>query len=184
MKASCALLLVVSLAVVRAGAEGPDVLRPMDAATAAACDLGRTSSAAFRDLVATFDPGAVVVHVVSGDTRVFGTTGMTSLSGAVGRWRYVRITLDPDLPLDQRTAVLAHELQHAREIITAEASSQHDVRNLYERIGVPVTGMRNAYETADAVSAGARVWRELRTPAGRAAAHEVAGGAVQRFRER
>lgn len=170
MKATCVLVLFVTFAVPDLRAEPQDAVRAMDAPAVAACDHGRNVSASFRALVDGFDPEHVVVHVVSGDTRVFGTAGATRLAGRAGAWRYLRITLDPDLPLDERTAVLGHELQHAREIVAAAAATQGEVLKLYERIGRPVPGARNTFETLDAVSAGTRVWRELRSaPARRTA---------------
>lgn len=163
MKATCVFVLIVSFAVTGLHAEPQEAVRAMDAQSVAACEHGRSASPSFRALVDAFDPERVVVHVVSGETRVFGTAGSTRLAGRAGAWRYLRITLDPDLPLDERTAVLGHELQHAREIVAASAATQGEVLKLYERIGRPVLGARNTFETLDAVSAGTRVWRELRT---------------------
>jgi len=174
MKATCALVLVVSLGIVPLHAQHlPGAVRAMDAGAAEACAYGRASSASFRQLVESFDPEHVVVHIETGAIHVFGTAGATRLVGSAGQWRYVRITVDPDLPLDARTAVIAHELQHAREIADASAATQTQVRQLFERIGRPVQGVVDTYETADAITAGKRVWRELRatTQLARAARH-------------
>lgn len=168
MKATCALVLVVSLGIVPLQArQPPGAVRAMDPAAVEACDHGRASSAAFRALVESFDPERVVVHIETGAIHVFGTAGATRLVGTAGRWRYVRITVDPDLSLDARAAVIAHELQHAREIAEADAATQPQVRRLFERIGNPVPGTPDTFETADAIMAGRRVWRELRTAAAR-----------------
>jgi arginine/ornithine N-succinyltransferase beta subunit len=188
MKATCALVLVVSLGIVIPHAqEAPVAVRAMDPGAVEACAHGRASSASFRALVASFDPEHVVVHVETGTVRIFGTAGATRLVGTAGPWRYVRITVDPDLPLDARTAVIAHELQHAHEIAEASAATQAQVRQLFERIGRPVQGAVDTYETGDAITAGQRVWRELRTAAARTralaraakAAPETAGTAVR-----
>lgn len=162
MKATCVLVLVVcaNLVVVRAAA--PGAIRAMDPAAAEAYDHGLAISPTFRALAAEFDRTRVVVHVVTGDIRIFGARGTTRLASAIGEWRYVRIVLDPRLPVPERTAVLAHELQHAREIAVADVSTQSEVRQLYERIGRSVSGTLNAFETADAAAAGVRVWQELR----------------------
>lgn len=177
MKATCALVLVVCLGVAELSAQ--EAVRPMDAAARQACDYGREASPSFRALLSAFDPGQVVVHVVSGEIPLFGTAGTTRLVGAVGRWRYVRITVDPDLPLDQRTAVVAHELQHAREIAATTAVTQHQVRRLYERIGQPVHGSLDTFETRDAVTIGTRVWRELQTAVARTRARELMHAAAE-----
>lgn len=171
MKATCALVLLVSLAVADLAAQ--EAVRPMDPAARQACDYGRETSPSFRALLSAFDPQHVVVHVVSEEIPLFGTAGTTRLVGAVGHWRYVRITVDPDLPLDQRTAVVAHELQHAREIADAAAVTQNQVRRLYERIGRPVNGSFDTFETREAVTAGTRVWRELQTAVARTRAREL-----------
>lgn len=167
MKASSALVLFVSLGSVVLAAEGRGAVRAMDPPAAQACEHGRAASPSFRALLALFDPDQVVVHVVSGDTLVFGTSGTTRLAGTAGGWRYLRIVVDPDLSLNERTAVLAHELQHAREIIAADALTQRDVRRLYERIGRPVLGAHDMFETSAAADTGTRVWRELRATTAR-----------------
>jgi hypothetical protein len=116
----------------------------------------------------------VVVHVVSGAPGVFAATGTTQLSGTVGGWRYLRIVLAPRLRPRERVAVLAHELQHVHEIAASDATTQAEVRDLYERIGRRVPGACSAFETVAAADAGMRVWREMRvvremrTPAARA----------------
>lgn len=161
MKATCALVLFVSLRVMPVAAQTLGSVRAMDPDAEAALTFGRESSPSFRLLTDAFGDERVVVHVVCGDTRVFGTTGATRLASSVGAWRYVRIVIDPRLRLDQRTAVLGHELQHAREIVEAGAATQDDVRGLYERIGRPVPGYHDAYETSEAVATGVRIWREL-----------------------
>lgn len=140
----------------------PGVVRAMDPQAADALALGLTLSPAFRALVEGMDAWRAVVHVVVGQTRVFATTGATQLASTANGWTFVRIVLDERLRLDERTSVLAHELQHARELLDAGVQSQQDVRQLYERIGRPVPGTWDAFETAAAAEAGVRVWRELR----------------------
>lgn len=188
MKATCALVLVVSLGIVRPAAqEAPAAVRAMDPGAVDACDHGRATSASFRALLESFEPERVVVHVETGVVRIFGTAGATRLVGTAGGWRYVRITVDPDLPLDERTAVIAHELQHAREIAQGAAVTQAQVRQLFERIGRPVQGAADTFETSAAVTAGVRVWRELRAASARTralaraakAAPDGAGAAVR-----
>jgi hypothetical protein len=166
MKATCALVLFVSLQAAPAAAQALGSVRAMDPDADAALAFGRESSMSFRRLADAFDDERVVVHVVCGETRVFGTTGATRLASTVGAWRYVRIVIDPRLRIEERTAVLGHELQHAREIVEAGVTTQDAVRVLYERIGRPVPGYHDAYETSAAADAGNRVWRELRQGAG------------------
>ena len=139
-----------------------ELVRAMDPGAADALALGLTLSPVFRALVEGMGAWRAVVHVVVGQTRVFATTGATHLASTANGWTFVRIVFDERLRLDERTSVLAHELQHARELLDAGVQSQEDVRQLYQRIGRPVAGACDAYETAEAADVGTRVWRELR----------------------
>lgn len=156
---------MLAAADVAVAAEPADVIRPMDAAAAAALARGIDLSPAFRAQVEGFAGARAVVHVVVGETRVFATTGATQFATVAGSWTFLRIVLDGRLRDDERTSVLAHELMHARELLDAGVRSQEDVRRLYERIGRPVPSACDAFETAAAADAGARVWRELRRAA-------------------
>lgn len=159
-------VLVVWLSVflpVAVAAQGPRAVRAMDDASVEAFVCGQRDSAAFRDLVDDIDASGVIVHVATGDTVIFATAGSTRLVGAAGGQRYLRVTLRPGLPLDQRAAVLAHELQHVREIAHSAVTSQDGVRAVFDQIGRAVAGAHDAFETDAASAAGMRVWRELRT---------------------
>lgn len=167
-----------------AGAEGAAVVRAMDAGAADALALGQAQSAAFRALVDRVAGRRAVVHVATGETRVFATTGATQFAGVSHGWTFVRIALDPRLRLDERTSVLAHELQHAAELLEARVQSQADVRRLYERIGRAVPGTCDAFETTAAAEAGVRVWRDLRRgPSVRSRLAAQAEGDARRGRE-
>lgn len=156
---------VMAAADVALAAEPAEVIRPMDAIAAEALARGLDVSPAFRALVDGFAGARAVVHVVAGETRVFATTGATQFAASADGWTFLRIVLDARLRDDERTSVLAHELQHAHELLEADVRSQQDVRRLYERIGRPVANACDAFETAAAAEAGARVWRELRASA-------------------
>ena len=58
-------------------------------------------------------------------------------------------------------AMLAHELQHARELAESGARSSAAVQALYRRIGTGSHGLDDGYETTAAIDAGRRVWNEL-----------------------
>ena len=146
---------------VKTSAQGDEAVRAIDRMSADAIRHGRTGSQAFRTLLEDIAASAVIVHVLTGDTALFGTDGTTRLAGVRAGWRYLRVVLRPQLSADERAAVLAHELQHVREIAQYSATTQA-VRNLYDEIGRPVPGTHNAFETAEASDAGLKVWRELR----------------------
>ena len=146
-----------------AAAQGISAVRPVDLPASEALAHGQRGSPTLGDLVAEIDATGVMVHVVTGDAMLFGTRGVTRLVAVVGGWRYLRVMLSTHLSLDERAAMLAHELQHVLEIAQSAAMTQHAVRELYDAIGRPVTGGRDAFETAEAIDTGQRVWRELRS---------------------
>ena len=60
-----------------------------------------------------------------------------------------------------RVSILAHELQHARELAQSGASSSSAVRDLYQAIGRVADGGAARFETADAERVGRLVWVEM-----------------------
>lgn len=180
MKSTCVIVAWLSLSLpAPAGAQEMGAVRTLDPSAAEALACGQRHSQMFRDLVAEIDATSVIVHVVTGDIALFGTAGTTRLAGVVGGWRYLRVVLRTHLPLAERASVLAHELHHVLEIARSWAVTQRDVRALYDDIGRPVPGGHDAFETADALEVGMRVWRDVRS-AGRQARRQT--GAAQRQR--
>ena len=164
MKSTCVIVVCLSLRLpALADAQEMGAVRALDSPAAEALACGQRHSQMFRDLVAEIDGSGVIVHVVTGDTTLFGMARTTRLAGVVGGWRYPRVVLRTHLPTDERASVLAHELHHVFEIARSSAATQQEVRALYDDIGRPVPGGHDAFETADAADAGLRVWRELRS---------------------
>lgn len=87
--------------------------------------------------------------------------GRLSFIGASHGFRLLRIELR-QLPAASAAAVLAHELQHVREVAAAAVASRQEFEALYRRIGVDATdsGGRR-YDTAAAVASGEAAMREL-----------------------
>ena len=162
----CAIALVVFvflLAMPVAGlAQAIGHVRALDPAAAQALGHGLARSAVFRALAAELQESDVIVHIITTASLPEGVGGTTRLAGRSGTHRYVRIVLDPLLPVNQRTAILGHELQHAREIAASPASDAEGVRRLYQRIGQRVSGALDVFDTHAAASAGRRVWDDLR----------------------
>lgn len=136
-------------------------VRLLDGAVGEAFTHGAAASASFRALVDAIEAYPVVVHVVTGRPPIFGAVGATRLVGVASGWMYLRVELDARVRLDERAAVLAHELRHVVEIVDAAAVGTDDLRRLYERIGRHA-GALYAYETDEAVAEGVRVLREIR----------------------
>ena len=80
-----------------------------------------------------------------------------------GNFRYVRVSLNPELTSNQIIATLAHELQHAIEVSEdADRGRRSQHGHLYKRIGQPSRGLvTHGCETQAAQNTGNRVRREL-----------------------
>ena len=88
-----------------------------------------------------------------------------STSGA----HYLRIHLKRDLTRDHQVAVLAHELQHVREVVQAGISANAaEMEMLFRRIGGSrlAGGRRQQFETAAALRVGDLVAADLRAEHG------------------
>ena len=80
---------------------------------------------------------------------------------ARGGYRYLRVAITSSLSLDQRAAVLGHELRHALEVAESHVSDAEEMRVLYTAIGHAAPGPKNTFETDAALEAGEQVWSEL-----------------------
>jgi len=86
----------------------------------------------------------------------------TIFTSASGGYIYLRIELHRLRPHDT-AALLAHELQHALEIVASGVTTRDEVARLYQRIGVESRGFRESqFETEAAVRAGRATLVELR----------------------
>jgi hypothetical protein len=164
MKVSFALALSSVLVVVfpvAAAAQLSARIRPLDEGARASLEDGLENSSVFRRLASEIDDSDLIVHVITLPGLPGRAAGTTRLSYTGGRYRYVRVTISSELPPDQRTAILGHELQHACEIARSHARDTDAMRELYQAIGHRVDPWREAYDTAAAVEAGTRVWFDL-----------------------
>ena len=123
-------------------------------------------SATCRRLIETIESSSTVVYVNTGlcRTRPQPSSCLTFMSDG-GGYRYLRVSLDPALRGDTLIKILAHELQHAVEIVRApQVIDTHTMRALYERIGYPLDpyGKRVDWETVDAQRVGELVSSELK----------------------
>jgi hypothetical protein len=79
--------------------------------------------------------------------------------------RYLRVQVTPDknrLSHDQRLAIIAHELQHAIEVIQhPEVVDLTTMEKMYRKIGMPLGDGMTVYETSAARAAGDSVLTEL-----------------------
>jgi hypothetical protein len=138
-------------------------LRTTDPRVAAAIDEGRRRSPTFAALVDAVERSALVVYVARAPTLTHGVEGAVVPPRSPSR--YLRILLASRLNPERRVLVLAHELQHVRELIES-GTEEHDEASLtalFERIGSRQLGSSTGelYETRAAQQVMAAVQREL-----------------------
>ena len=145
----------------------PDRVRGMDALTRAVIDEGCRRSSSFADLVQDVERSKFIVYVDAVPALDNGMQGV--LLHHTNEAQYLRINLRRGLQLRDQVAVLAHELQHVREVILAGISADAaEMAILFRRIGNErlAGGRRQQFETFAALRAGELVAAELRAVRG------------------
>ena len=95
----------------------PTRLRSMDAVIRATIKEGCYRSPLFAELLQHVERSDYFVYVEQVPALRHGMSGVL-LHGGTGP-RYLRVLLKRGMSLDHRVVVLAHELQHAREVMAA-----------------------------------------------------------------
>jgi hypothetical protein len=118
-------------------------------------------SATTRALVATLDASDVIVYFELLARMPASLPAGLTFAATGGRFRYVRIALNPTNTRRQMIAMIGHELQHAVEI-AAEPTirSRRELQKHYKRIGIAGTG-DEMWDTEAARNAGRIVAREV-----------------------
>jgi len=126
---------------------------------------GSERSPALQALVARISRSDGLVYVEYGYCA-FGHLNacvLPYLVAAQGQ-RYLRVLISPDstrVSPDQRLALIAHELQHAIEILDdRDVVDVLSMQTMFRRIGIPLV-RREGYETTAARAAGDKVYDEL-----------------------
>ena len=141
----------------------PDHIRTTNCEMMRAIELGMSSSPSFRRLVERVAMLHGVVYftakqVVQSQTlRVIDGTLQHRVTVA-GSYRLLFATVTPYRGL-RPIPIIAHELQHALEVLESNATSEREIDDLFGRIGV-YTATRTI-ETAAALNVQAAVAREL-----------------------
>jgi len=155
--------LLTSPAIASGAPAGGPRLRPHDPRIVQVIKEGMARSATFRALVERIETGQVIVYVAVSPMLKPSLSGALTWMTRAGDFRYVRASIRPDLTFNQMIATVAHELQHAVEVIEDESVIDEDsLVAMYRRIGQPnsVAGPQ-AWETAAAQRLGSQVRREL-----------------------
>jgi hypothetical protein len=159
--------LLLTLAVGPQITSGPDSierLRTTDAVIQAAIDDGRRRSPTFALLVDAIERSNLSVYVTRALTLPHRMEGCL-VANATGS-RHLRVLIVMGLGKDRTITVLAHELQHVREVLDAGGGNDQAAFDaLFTRIGERQLGTpTERYETAAAHEVMALVSRELRAP--------------------
>ena len=158
-------VLIATTAAVAAakGPSGEVRLRPQDGRLEQVLKAGAARSATFKSLVDRIESSNVIVYVALNPMMKSNLSGMLTWMTRAGDFRYVRASISTELTFDQMIATLAHELQHAVEVIDDPAViDEKSLVALYKRIGRQNSNAAPArWETQAAQDAGFRVRREL-----------------------
>ena len=162
------LMLVAGVTSVQAPTDGGDAitlrrLRSADASMRAAFEEGCRRSPIFAELARDVERSNFLVYVEAVPALRNGMKGALLHGG--GQSQYLRIHLKRDLAPDRLIAVLAHELQHVREVVQAGISAHAaELEMLFRRIGGKrlAGGRRQQFETAAALRVGDLVAADLR----------------------
>jgi hypothetical protein len=158
--------LVCGVRRIAASTETPARVRSTDAVVLELLREGAMRSATFRGLIDAISHSDGIVYVESGYCAFGHYNGcmLPFIASSHGN-RYLRVVVTPDknqLGHDQRIAIIAHELQHALEVIAhAEVVDVATMEAMYRRIGTPLTDGMTGYETSAARLAGDTVLSEL-----------------------
>ena len=146
-----------------AGPTGEVRLRPQDARLEQLLKDGAARSSTFKALVDRIEASNVIVYVALNPMMKPSLSGMLTWMTRAGNYRYVRASISTELTPNQMIATLAHELQHAVEVIEDEnVVDEKSLVALYRRIGRQHSASAPArWETDAAQQAGFRVRREL-----------------------
>lgn len=122
---------------------------------------GARRSPTFAALINDIQGSDVIVYVEATFAMPADVTGRILFSGVAGTHRYMRVQVHSRLPGDHMIAVIAHELQHVREVAAEPTVIDGDsLGTLYKRIGHPALGAAR-YDTRAAQRTQQLVRREL-----------------------
>jgi hypothetical protein len=140
-------------------------VRPMAPSVRELIVRGIARSPSLRILVERLERSDVIVYVYDDRSRPSTLDGRLSFMSAAGGFRYVRVRIVIRRDERRNIATLAHELQHAVEIVEQPAIvDERTFAQVYAQIGhatAPSPGARHGFDTVAAVRTGDRVAREV-----------------------
>jgi len=144
----------------------PDVvhIRPLTPQLERLVAEGYRLSTTFRDVVDDLRESSVIVHLVPSESLPPGVAGALHFVTTAHGFRCLRVSIRIDLASELVIAVLAHELQHAFEIVQAPAVvDRRTMRDHYRLNGVRscLDSDRKCYDTELAQRTGNSVYAEM-----------------------
>src|SRR5690242_11798903 len=100
--------------------DGGPRIRPQDARIRQVLEAGAARSTTFKALVDRIEASNVIVYVAISPLLRSSLSGSLTWMTQAGEYRYVRASISPEMLFDQMIATVAHELQHAVEVIGDE----------------------------------------------------------------
>jgi predicted transcriptional regulator len=156
-------LSILATATLSAAPDGGPRIRPQDARIKQVLQEGAARSATFKALVDRIEASDVIVYVAVNPLLKSSLAGALTWMTEAGGYRYVRASISSEMLFDQMIATVAHELQHAVEVV--EDPNVRDERSLvalYKRIGHQnQLAAPSGWETVAAQETGWQVRREL-----------------------
>jgi hypothetical protein len=144
---------------------GKTHVRATDTRSAAAIEYGMAGSETFRALVDAIAHSDLIVYVSAKFEMTVPLDGEIHFVTNVASHRYMRVLVRGELSPWDRAAMVAHELQHAREIADAPYVVDNATMDaLYHHIGYAVGVDR--HETDAAREVANKVMQELSISAG------------------
>ena len=122
----CLPVLSTSSAMLASERIGGPRLRPQDPRIIQVLQEGMARSATFRALVDRIEASNVIVYVAVSPMLKSSLSGALTWMTRAGDFRYVRASISTEQTFDQMIATVAHELQHAVEVIEDESVDRRD----------------------------------------------------------
>lgn len=140
---------------------GPRI-RPNDGRVATLLLDGLRRSPSLARLVDRIEANDVIVYLEMQPLLSDRLAGCLTWIATTDKYRYVRASLNPELPADVLIAAIGHELRHAVEIIeNPSVTGPTSMLALYRRIGREGANGASSMETDTARAAGAQVRSDL-----------------------
>jgi hypothetical protein len=141
---------------------GPRI-RPYDGRVAAILVDGLRRSPTLRGLVERIEQGDVIVYLETRHAlRKEHLSGLLTWLSATPTFRYVRVSLNPELSRNTAIAALGHELQHVLEVVGEPSIvDSTSLEAFYQQHGINMHRQNNGWDSQRARNAGNEVRRDL-----------------------